>query len=306
MKKRNIVSLVAAAVLMGTAAQGASTATQSLKATAVKAVDVQHQQSIRKALTHHRQKMNAAPKEVLEGLNDTFKAIRALEQNDAKAAQEKLAEATSAFDQALKADPKIDRVPVADDIAITEIASTSEQIDTAVKAAKTALDARRLAEARTLLAPLRDEMVIATQYLPMDLYPSATKLAQKMLKKGHVKAALEALNTALGTLETEEVIIPLPLVRAQSDAEAASKLDKNQKAEAQKLLDAAQQELKKAVALGYSDRHAKAYKSLSDQIEAIRKEIKGKNEVEKLYDKLKTSFETLFHTSENHSAKHTK
>jgi len=304
MKTTKMISAATLALILGTAAFAAPSAKKidgmatvgdapvhsyyGFSDTAVK-TGVAH------ALNAHNAMMKQAPKEVLTGLDETLAAVRALEHKDVKAAHQLLAKASAAFDAALKANPSLKRVPVADDIAVTEIAATPEEIARAVDMAKKALDAHRLEEARGLLAPLRDEMVIATQYLPMDLYPSATRLAASMLGKGHVKEALQTLNTAMGTLETDEVVIPMPLVRAQAFVDEASKLDKTKRKEAEKLLDAASTELKKAVLLGYTDRHADDYKALSGQIEKLRKATEDKNEVEKLYDKVKSSFESLFH-----------
>ncbi len=313
MKKRSTISSIAIALILGASAvQGASDTHKFDNYRSVGDMPVHHyygfsdtsvKQSVDKALDTHRKLMKAAPKQVLSGFDETLEAIRALEKNDIKAAKKLLVSASESFKKALEANPGLKRVPIADDITVTEIASTPSQIEKAIDLAKEALDAHRISEARGLLMPLRDEMVIATQYLPMDLYPTATRLAANMLENGHKKEALQTLNTALGTLGVDEVVIPMPLVRAQAYVAEASKLDKSKKKEAMRLLDAASSELQKALLLGYTDKHSGAYKDLSKQIEAIRDEIGGKNEVEKLYEHLKASFEALFHKTEKDGLK---
>ncbi len=314
MKKRSTISSMAIALILGASAvQGASVTPHKIDHRQVVGdmpvhdyygfSDTPVKQSVAKALNQHSKMMKAAPKEVLTGFDKTIEAIKALQKNDIKGAKKLLAAATVSFDKALKANPKLDRVPIADDITVTEIASTPEQIKKAIDLAKEALDAHRIDEARGLLLPLRDEMVIATQYIPMDLYPSATRLASNMLGNGHKKEALQTLNTALGTLGVDEVVIPMPLVRAQAYVAEASKLDKSKKKEAMRLLDAASSELQKALLLGYTDKHAGAYKDLNKQIDAIRDEIGGKNEVEKLYEHIKGSFKALFHKTEKDGLK---
>ncbi len=306
MKKIEMIPSIALALIMGAGSVLAAPSAESGKIDGMAAVgdkpihsyygysDTPPNPKVAKALEAHKKMMAQAPKAVLAALDETTDALRALEKHDTKTAQKLLDRASAAFSKAIEENPALKRVPVADDIAVEEIAATPGQIEQAIDMAKEALAHHRLSEARGLLMPLRDEVVVATQYLPMDLYPSATKLAAKLLRSGHEKEALQTLTSALGTLETEEVIVPMPLVRAEALVEEASKLDRSKKQEAKKLLGAASDELKKAVLLGYSDKQDKAYTSLEKQIEAIESAIDGKNEVEKLYDKVKTSFESLF------------
>ncbi len=316
MKKRGMIVSAAAAVILGATAAQAGSAVKKFdgypveKSTAVHDYygfsDTPIKQSIDKTLKTHRKKMASAPKAVLSALDDTMHAARALRKHDTASAEKLLASATASFDQAINDNPALHLVPIADEISIDEIANTPDQIDAAVDTAESALEKHDLAAARTLIDPLRDEMIIATQYLPMDLYPEATKLAEKMLKKGHTQEAIKALQSAFGTLESDVEIIPMPLVRAQAYVDAASALDKSEKAQAKKLLGAAKTELKKAVALGYASKEGKAYETLEDQIDAIGDEIKGKNEVEKLYDKAKASFDSLLKSIEKSKPESTK
>jgi translation initiation factor IF-2 len=143
----------------------------------------------------------------------------------------------------------------------------------------------------------------------MKLYPIATEDALKVLEKGDKEGALEILNVSLNTIVSETVLIPLSLLVAEDLVVTASVLDKENKEDALALLSLAQDELKKAVYLGYTKRHSIAYKALEEEIEAVKKEIKGKNIVEKLYDKVKESFKSLVGEnrkelkSENNSSK---
>jgi hypothetical protein len=97
----------------------------------------------------------------------------------------------------------------------------------------------------------------------------------------------------LGTIISAGVLMPIPLLEAQFFIENASKLDKSKKEEAKALLESAKTELKKAMLLGYTDKHSDEYEALTKQINAIEKEIDGKNIVEKLYEKLKNSVKKL-------------
>ena len=115
------------------------------------------------------------------------------------------------------------------------------------------------------------------------------------------KEAFSTLVTALHEVVVQFVVIPLPLITAQSLVIEASKLDKKEKTEALKLLDAAQDELEKAVLLGYTKKHAPEYATLKKEIKNIQKEIKGKNIVEKLYEKIKKDFASLLSSHESES-----
>jgi len=144
-----------------------------------------------------------------------------------------------------------------------------------------------------MVLPLQDQMTISTQYLPMKLYPEATKQAQKDLAKGNNKAAFGDIVTALNSVVIKSVIIPIPLLTAQDMVIEASKLAKKDKTKALKLLTSAQDELQKAVLLGYTKEHTKVYKSLNDEIKAIKHSINGGHSVAKMYEHIKHSFESL-------------
>ena len=170
-----------------------------------------------------------------------------------------------------------------------------------IKTAQDLLDDYETQAARALLMPLKDDMIITTQYLPMGVYPLATKDALKQLNEGKEKEAFSTLVTALHGVVVQFVVIPLPLITAQSLVIEASQLDKKEKTKALKLLDAAQDELEKAVLLGYTKKHAPEYATLKKEIKNIQKEIKGKNIVEKLYEKIKKDFASLLSKHESES-----
>jgi len=146
------------------------------------------------------------------------------------------------------------------------------------------------------MMPLRDEMDFTVQFLPMKTYPAVTKKAAELLKQKKAEEALMVLSEGFGTVVGVQQVIPIPLMLAQDMVLEASKLAKEKKEEATKLLDSAKEQLKRAELLGYTQRHSAEYKELSTRIDAIEKEIKGKNEVVKLYDELKAKFESLFET----------
>lgn len=234
-----------------------------------------------------------APKEVMEGLNDTMVAIEALSKNDTQKAEKYLEKATSLFDTALKNNPKLGLLPVANETIIHAFDGDVDIIKKAVKTARERLKENDVQTARAILLPLQDDMIVTTEYIPMDLYPVATKKAAQALKKGNKKESLALLMQGLSTMVEDTVVVPLPLLMAQDFIMTASQLDKSKKKEVTVLLDAAQTELQKALLLGYTKTHSETYSALEKEISTLKDEVKGKNAVEKLYVHLKESFKKL-------------
>jgi len=242
---------------------------------------------------HHKMMMKEAPKEILKAFGDTYKALKLIQMKQNDQAIKFLESADKAFDAALKKHPELKMVPLTEQIFISELQATPEQIKVAVDYSRELLKGYHTQAAAALLATMSDEMDIATSYLPMELYPKAVKKALAALKKKDVNGALAALSAGFGTIVTVQAAVPLPLLAAQDLVVQASKMDKTKKAEIEKLLKAAKMELQKAYYLGYTDLHPKAYNDLMKQIKGIEKEMGGKNMVEELYTKLKKSFHDL-------------
>jgi len=243
-----------------------------------------------------------ASKEIMNGLRNTIMALRALQANNTSAAKQALESATKSFDEALKKDPKLDLVPVDERILVHDFTGDAKLVKHIKDAAVSLLQDNDTQAARAMLLPLEDQMTISIQYLPMKLYPEATKQAQKDLAKGNNKAAFGDIITALNSFVIKDVVIPLPLLTAQDMVQEASTLAKKDKTKALKLLNSAQDELQKAVLLGYTKEHTKVYKSLNDEIKSIKHALNGGNSVVKMYEHIKHSFESLLklHRKESH------
>jgi len=237
-----------------------------------------------------------APKEIIIGMQDTFNALQAMGKGKKDEAQKDLEAAIQSFDAALKADPALDLVPVDERFQAFVFLGSSDVIAARIKLAEQLLKDHDIQATIDTIAPLKDELDITTITIPMKLYPEADKKALDALKKGQEQAALDAIAEAMNSLVIFQTVIPTPLLTAQDLILQASRLDKSKKEEAMKLLNAAQEELKRATLLGYTHKHDPAYKALSQDIHAIQKEIKGKNMVAKMYDKLKKDFEHLVHS----------
>jgi len=244
-----------------------------------------------------------ASKEIISGLQNSIMALRALQANNKSAAKNALENATKSFDAALKKDPKLNMVPIDERISVNDFTGDAKLVKRIKDAAVSLLKDNDTQAARAILLPLEDQMIISTQYLPMELYPDATKQAQKDLAKGNNKAAFGDIVTALNSVVIKNVIIPIPLLTAQDMLLEASKLGKKDKTKALKLLNSAQDELQKSVLLGYTKKHTKVYKSLENEIKSIKHAVGGGNSVERMYEHIKHSFESLLklHKAEAHT-----
>jgi hypothetical protein len=240
----------------------------------------------------------AINKGVTEGLAKTLEAVKLIRENKIEDAVKALEAATGKFDIALGADPSMGLIPVDASIIATELDMTPEEVREQVDLAKDLLKEYKVQAARAVLMPLRDDLVTRVVSLPMTTYPDAIKLATKMLTGGNNDAALDILETALTTLVEKVSVIPLPLIRVEAMIQAASELDKEKgKEKALELLDAAEQQLKLATLLGYTDKDSEAYEDLAAQVKALKKEAKGKNFVEKMYARLNKSIKELMNRS---------
>lgn len=256
----------------------------------------------KEAHTQH-QKLKEAPKGVFQAMNETLDAIKALRKDNIAEAKNSLSAATDLFDTAMKANPSLKLVPVAVDVEVDELELSPEQIGSILKQAEKAIAKKHIQDARDLLMPLKDEMTVTTQYVPMELYPEATKSALNALNSGDKDKALQTLMAALGMIVTDEKIVPIPLLAAQDDMLEALSFDKTKKKEAIGRIDAAKMELNKAVLLGYMDEASMEHKQLRAQIENVQKAVEGENRLEKFYDELKASFAALIKKGQSESHK---
>lgn len=263
--------------------------TKDQKTTADKAIDTAIKQQ--KAL---KQTIN---KNVLDGFKQVSRAISLLEKKgQQKEAIKALEDATGKFDIALAAEPELNLVPIDSTVQMYELLSTRKAIEGVKDQALKLLRNNQVQAARTLLTPLRDEIVNSTTYLPMATYPATIKLAARALVDNKIDRAKEILAQGLSSFVVRDSVIPLPLLRAEAFLNQAAKLDRNKdKQKVVSLLNAAEEQVNIAIALGYTDKDSAPYDALASQIKSLRWAIKGPNAVERLYSELKKSFKDLIH-----------
>ncbi|NPA51655.1 MAG: YfdX family protein [Aquificae bacterium] len=180
---------------------------------------------------------------------------------------------------------KIDKLPI--QVVIIEVDGIDdiELAEKLKKEAKKLLEENDVPSARDILNALRNEIVIETHYLPLEIYKDTIDLVAKFLEKNNIPKAVEALNIALGTIEIEQTIIPKPIAEAVLLVQDAKAIFKEDKKSALQLLEEAKRKLKLAKALGYI-RTEKEIEPLIKEIEKLEKQIRKETAEKVLFESL--------------------
>ncbi len=285
---------VASLVLLSLMASSATWATSTSEEAATQAHSATTQESIKREQEKQSDLLKKANSAVTEGMDNVLKAVELLKEKKDGEALKALETAVGKFDIAIAAEPDLALAPVDSYVTLFDLVATPDTIREQLKTVKELIDDGKVQEARKLLSSLRDEMEISTVYLPLATYPDAIKLAVKYLRNEKREQAIATLDTTVKSLVTKTTAVPLGLIRAKSLIEQASKLDKEK--DKKKILDLvkeAREQLTIANLLGYTQEFNDSYIDLKKQIVALENEIRGKNAVEKLYEKLAHSFAEL-------------
>ena len=256
---------------------------------------ISKQQMIKDELKLATKNIAKPSKEILDGLNATFKAMTSLKHHDLKSAETLLTTATNLFDKALKKEPNLKLVPIDIQTVFDDHALTLENVTSIKKNALRMVNDNQPQEAIALLSQLKNQITMDITYLPMDIYPKATQKALDILKKGQKEAiVLPIITDALDTMVVTEITIPMPVLIAQSALTDASKFEKDKKETTTKLLNLAQKQLEIAKYEGYLTPYNTEYKVLSQDISTLKTKVSKGNVLVNDYDKIKKDFTELF------------
>lgn len=220
--------------------------------------------------------------EAVLSLRETQDALKYLDSGKNKEALAALERATGKLEIVLARDPKVALVPVDVKAVTSDVYGSLDAIKNARQEAEKLLKEGRLQEARRILQNFGSETVISTANLPVATYPAALKKAAKLIDDNKTGEAKEVLQSALNTLVVTDLVVPLPVLRAQVSLGKADDIAKMKSRSAQQnkqltdLISTADQEIKVAEALGYGKKED--FDSFHKQIEAIRqKTANGKS-----------------------------
>ena len=225
-------------------------------------------------------------KKAIEAVANTYKVLELLNQNKPKEALDLLKNVIGELEVVLAANKDVALVPINIYTVIVDTDMDAKQIAAALKEVKRLLNDGDVQAARKLLDTLQSEIDIVTENLPLATYPDAMKLASKYIVDGKIEQAKSVISIALNSMVIKTIVIPLPLVRASDLIAEASKIAKKDKEQALKYLKEAEKQLNIAKILGYGKADSEVYKDFEKRIEAIKKEIKGKNKAEKMFEEI--------------------
>jgi hypothetical protein len=211
-------------------------------------------------------------------------ALKTLDK-DAIAAIEQTVQAIDSINIVLARNPELALIPVSVEALIIDTAPRDiHDIEKLADAADKAILVDDFPTTRALIGALRSEVRVRTYNLPLGIYPTALQEAARLLDKDSQAASI-ALLAALNSLVTVDQITPLPLLVAQeaiSQAQASAQKDKNA---AQKIVETAEFELNRAMALGYAGQDPE-YPALKDDISNLKKQLKGSDDTTPAFSRL--------------------
>lgn len=281
--KKIVLSTLVASLLVTGGLSAKETAAQNASVKEVKSIAVNNAKKDAKASGEK------LVQEAIDSLKEAHDALKAIRNKDAKLATNKLESALGKLEVSLAAEGTPKLLPVDSVVAVNEFVGTSKEIETILNTVRVLLNKNKIQEARELMLPLQSEIDITVVSLPLATYPDALKLTAKYVQNNELDKAEKVLVTALSTFTEVTEIIPIPLLKATDLIAASSAIAKDDKEKAIAYLDAASESLNVAEHLGYVSKSTTTYKSLHEQIEAVKKEVKGPNKAEKIYESLKAS-----------------
>ncbi|MBF0428210.1 MAG: YfdX family protein [Magnetococcales bacterium] len=233
-------------------------------------------------------------------VEETRNALAALDVGDRDNTIGALTNAIGKLEMLLARNPSLALAPVEVKTVVRDTFAGTASIKPSIEYARKALSNGEVQKARGMLANLASEVSIQTTCLPLATYPLAIKAAVPMIDAGRTKEAKMALQTVLGTLVvTEDIVIPLPVVRsramlkeAKTLAENATRNDSEEK-RLKELLEGAKKSLELAELLGYG-RTKSDYKELFEQLKEVEKDVFEKKSGKNIFDEFTVTFRKLF------------
>lgn len=235
--------------------------------------------------------------EAVAAVNETRKALKALEEGDTEQALKSLEIATGKLELVLAREPELAFATIDVDVVTYDLIANVDTVKKIAKKVKDYIDDGQIQAARPLMQYLASEMVFSTTSVPLATYPGAIKAITPLIDEGDIDAAKLGLQTALSTLVTVDEIIPLPIVRAErllANAEELVETENRTEKDNETLsalLEDAHLQLNLAQTLGYGTK--KTFKSLHQKIDEVEKKASDGSSGKGWFDKIKDQLKDL-------------
>lgn len=295
--KRILISFAMLGVLTNSMfAEGSSlpTTPQSRSSTA-EGVQSQVESKQAEKATQLRKKLLA---EAALAIDDTKKALAFLDKKNSKEALAALERVTGKLELIISRQPGLALAPIDMNVAVQDLLADPDTVKVILKEARDLLGDGEVQKARPLLANLSSEMVFSTINIPLATYPQAIKAVARLIDENKLNEAKTALEAALSTLVVNDVIVPLPVLRAELLLKEAEKLaEKSNRSEKENeslsnQLSEARKQVRLAEVLGYGQK--KTYKPIYEQIDQIEKKSRGGKSGRGWFDNIKKKVSELF------------
>ena len=279
-----ITNLIIVSLLLSPFSVAGKEKTDAVTDTMEKSVDSKKKDEI-------SEKRKKIMEEATAAVNETKKALKALEDNKPKDALAALEVATGKMVLILARDPELALAPVDVNVATFDLYATLDSIKGAVAQSEDLLEGGEVQKARTLLSGLGSEIVISVTNIPLATYPDAIKAITPLIDEGKLEEAKAGLQRVLNTMVVTKTIIPIPVMRAEAYLEEAEQLTENKERSNEEnekltdLLDRARTQLEMAELLGYGTKGC--FKPMYEQLDEIAKKTEGNKSGEGFYEKLK-------------------
>ena len=259
-----------------------------------KAVNPQVQSEVEKQAADKRAQLL---KDAQAAIDETQKALDALDQGKKEEALAALERVTGKLDLILARDPKLALAPVSVATVVRDLYANQDTVKAAIKEARSDLNDGKVQQARALLGSLASETELQVTNIPLATYPAAIRAVAPLIDAGKNEEAKTALQVALNTLVVERFITPLPTVRARAMLGEAEKLaeksgrSNDENKQLHDLVENARQQLELGETLGYGTKAD--YKPLYAQLDDIQTKTGGGKSGTGIFDTIKASLKGL-------------
>ncbi|MBE9045471.1 YfdX family protein [Pleurocapsales cyanobacterium LEGE 10410] len=224
--------------------------------------------------------------EAIAAVEETKKAIVAIDKGKFQDAIQALELATGKLDILLARNPKLAFIPLSSMVEVIDVAPQDKQsLKIFLDRLQSAINIEDYPAAREILDNLISEVRTKTVNVPLASYTEAMKDAARLLDNKQPEVAKALLQTALSTLVITETNRPIPIINAQTELIGAIALAQTDKENAIKLMENARQDLQLAKDLGYAKGDLK-YVELDKIIASIEKKIRINADVASAFGEL--------------------
>jgi hypothetical protein len=225
-------------------------------------------------------------KEAITAIDETRRAIKAINENKKDEALEAIAHATGKIDILLARNPATALIPAAYQVEVIDAAPADIQaVKERAKSAERAVDDKDYPAARLMLYGLTSEIHKRTYNLPLITYQAALRDAARLVEQTRNDEASRVLLKALNTLVAIDRVTPLPLVFAEAGINEAQELRERDRNRARELLSEARREVERAKELGYTGNDPE-YADLNRAISDLERHIEDDQDTASYFSSL--------------------